>query len=190
MAGSGFGICFPKTSAQVGCGVCIGAGWWAGAPLYPLWSSDLLSGYKLKSPNEVREFLPNIRKTSGAIGRKPQKRKSFLLLIGLLQFCGRTKSGCFAPLFTHMLDSQLDFAGGIPWVEGLGCGVQACGRMALCCCQMWREQCSVPLKPQPTAGAPATDVPRVGWWPSSYAYHWECILIQMLKLLFELKSLA
>lgn len=64
------------------------------------------------------------------------------------------------------------------------------GRMAASCCQMWQEQRSAPLKLQRASGAAAADAPRAGQQPSGYASHWQCILIRMLKSLFDLKALA
>lgn len=66
------------------------------------------------------------------------------------------------------------------WVEGFGCGVQD---------SSWLPPDVVGAAVCPFE-AVAADVLRVGQRPSGYAYHWECILIQTLKSLFELKSLA
>ena len=148
MAGSGFGICFPETVAKVGCGVPTATEWWAGASLHPVWTSELKSGCKLKPPNQVRESLPNIRKTSGAICWKPQKMRE-LPITNLMVRKEKGQLFCFSFYSYTWLLAVLQALETSLRAEGFGRGVRVCCRMALGCCQMWWEQRSAPLKPLP-----------------------------------------
>lgn len=148
MAGSGFGICFPKTVAKVGCGVPTATGWRVGVSLHPVWMSELKSGCKLKPPNQVSESLPNIRQTSGAIGRKTQKMRELPITNLVVQkekvqlFCSSFYLYTWFLAVLQALETSL-------WAEGFGRGVWGCCRTALSCRQMWWEQWSAPLKSLP-----------------------------------------
>ena len=183
MAGSGFGICFPETVAKVGCGVPTATEWWAGASLHPVWTSELKAGCKLKPPNQVRESLPNIRKTSGAICWKPQKMRE-LPITNLMVRKEKGQLFCFFFLLVYLTPSCTSSTGDIPasrrvWPWGA----------SLLQDGSWLLPDVVGAAVCPFE-ATAADVLRAGQQPSGYAYRWECILIQMLKSLFELKSLA